>query len=66
MDRIFRRHNKIPVFDFTGQKFCATPVAQPMTNRDVFKEARPMAINKPRIFSPMTKYRINSLRTAIP
>ncbi|CAI2379336.1 unnamed protein product [Moneuplotes crassus] len=60
-DRIFRRHNKVPIFDFTNQKMIPKDqMAQ--TQRDVYKEARPMAIYRPRVFSPMTKYRIGELK----
>jgi len=52
----------VPVFDFTNQKI--VPKAQGMNSqRDLYKEARPMAINRPRVFSPMTRYRICQLKT---
>mmetsp|Transcript_18700 Transcript_18700/g.16562 ORF Transcript_18700/g.16562 Transcript_18700/m.16562 type:complete len:102 (+) Transcript_18700:448-753(+) len=61
-DRIFRRNNNVPIFDFTNQKIIQKDSAM-NTQRDVYEEARPMAFHKPRVFSPMTKYRICQLKT---
>ena len=68
MKRIFRRHDNIPMFDFTNGKQIrsgtSTPSGQKLDlkrmkspNKDLYAEARPLAMNKPRMFSPMTKYR---------